>query len=323
MADGQYQFHYTRPGRDPDTDEQELLTDGVTFLGMAGAGMGNLEPATAQQVNEHGEVFVGEQPYMPSRTITVSVQVTGATANEFIQRMAELYEKVTPFTRRNLPLGEHTLGRLKVTRPDGYKRCLDCLCVADPEDSEIKGSPRTAQRHLRFWSPNPSWYDSFMDIVIIDDSIDTWPGGFVSPITSRADISRPGIVCAIERVALRAIVDYQGTMRTWPIFYMVGPARAIVMMLYNEADPPNSEYVELPYELAVGEFFTYDMATGIGKIYHRDGTREESRQMTQDSIRWQLEPGENIVYLAAADLIYYPSMMMGYYARFTGISGGA
>lgn len=296
------EFYYTPPGGSEATlvKMPDVADNYYLFKGMQGFGMPTLEPAVAQRGDDHGGVYVGEQPRAPERIMTLSLGVVASTYSAFWTKQAALSALVTPF------VSQQSLGKLRIVKPNSTTRCINCLLIDDPMDSGQKDSLTSAIRHLQFWAPQP-W---FWDPTLVQTGFDTGAvnfSGLVAPMCAP-------LVCEGASTMLQAIVVNVGTAKAWPKLYLIGPASYPKLWLYQDGDHVG---IQFPFSLATGDILNFDMETGISEVTRvATGRAETFTRLRVGSERWQLEPGTNIIYLSAGGLLYSASHKLSYYAQY-------
>lgn len=149
MADPYTFSYYTSDGASSTT-----INDGTIIVvrGMRGFGLPHLRVAGLEYPYHHGKLNFG-RPYLPDREMIVVLGIHSATAAALISTEETLREALSPF-----PYGE-TLGRLNISRPDSTNRSILCWLVEYSGESDDHFSPYWCQRTVRFWAPDPRFYD--------------------------------------------------------------------------------------------------------------------------------------------------------------------
>jgi hypothetical protein len=285
-----------------DTDGIEWpITDGVdTWLevgGMFGFGMMRLDVAAERMPYEHGVTVIGE-PYLPDREMGIAIGIGDTSHAAWVARDRALRDNCSPFRD---PTKRCTL---KVLRPDDTERRIDAWLVEYSGDSGDMDGPLLGRRVLTYWAPDPAFYDP-TDVVT---SFGVSPGGGISfpitfPLTFAAVTDSGGITFPITfpltfsaaNLVTREIVNYAGSMATWPIVRCYGPA-----------DYPLVENVTLDKAVQVvqamesGDYIDIDMSAQTATFHDAtdNSNTDVTHLITDDTQFWSLRPGDNVIRVA-------------------------
>lgn len=266
-----YLFYYIDPA-----GVQYTLTDQVrSFLrrgGMRGFGVLRTEIASARRPYRSGALRLGT-PYTPPREMQIALEIIHDSYAEWDAYQRAMRRAVSAYKDTN------SLGTLRIVRPDGVVRCIDCWLVEWP-DPEMDG-PLCGVVLLTFWAPDPFFYDPVPRKV----SFQLTSGGLAFPVAF-------SVTFTPMNIDTRLCPYNAGDVETWPVLVIYGPGTNPA--IENET---THQKIAITQEMDAGDHITINMDAGTITWYDASEQEENNiiENISDESEFFPLVRGENVL----------------------------
>lgn len=287
-------FYYTDPNL-----IQYLINDssGTFFLEEDGFGLDGLEVIGERTPYQHGVAEKGM--YLPPRELLLSIGVLAASASAFQTLDDGLLRNLSPFK------DEDSLGTLRRVTHDGRTRDIDCWLAGYSKGSKDKDGPLYAARLLRFYAPDPFFYDptEYSESLVLPAA-----GGISFPLSFPVSILQTDIDG-------RVYPNNAGDVRTWPKVRITGPADDPT--IENET---TGKTVAITQTQDANDYIEIDMAEGTVVFWDNSGGTLTSilENISAASEFWALERGVNTIHITA-DNAATGTVTLSWYNRYASV----
>lgn len=196
-------------------------------------------------------------------------------------------------------------GKLRVTRPDGTKREINCRYhqgMQLVEDERSFGSV-FAKCIVTFRCSDPLWYDA----TPLSNSFSGGTTVAFFPITP-IHLNSSGIF------AVPAPIINAGDLETWPVWVIQGPGSGIVLR-----NSGTGELIDLTgISLLVGESITIDTREGKRTVLKGDGTNLYGSMLPGSSL-WPIYKGSNSIQVDMTGTTAASRVTLTYYQRYLSV----
>ncbi len=280
---------------------ETLLNDGNyrLLLQHIGLGMQTVAPIAERTPALDGVTFYGI--YTSEREVVLGLQMHYTTQDELITAERLLRSLVSPYVT-SVSTGERELGVLRVMRASAT-RDIGALAVAYDEVSTDR-EVFTAKRVLRFWCPEPFWYDP-------TQVSEAWAmpvsSGLSIPLSIPMSFAAAALVGSIY-------VTNAGDVDTWPVITVDGPSDNPTI-----TNVTTGKIMAITQLMDASDYITIDMDAGT--IYFWDNSAGTNTLimagMSAASEFWPLVKGNNEISILVANPAG-GSVTVSYYNRYLG-----
>lgn len=261
-------------------DVQILLNDHVNtfFLEEDGFGLDGVEPIAERVAFEHGLLPIGV--YLPEREILLRIGILAQDDASWREQDDRLNRLCSPF------LDEAEPGILRRVYVGGLTRDIKAWLTGYAKPSAGREGPAYGERLLKFWCPDPFFYDPVPTEFNYGLS---GSGGLTFPITYDLTYPESNIndICTVNNL---------GDVKAFPLIYIYGPLRNPQI---NNLTTNNQ--MQITQTLAVGEHIIIDMKE-CTLLYWNGSTYESiTENITVDTEFWSLRRGGNEIHFIALD----------------------
>lgn len=280
---------------------ETLLNDGEYRLlsRHIGLGMQTAAPIAERTPALDGVAFYGL--YTSPREVVLALQMHYTTQDGLIIAERLLRSLVSPYIT-SISTQQRELGSLRVMRASAT-RDIDALCVAYDEVSTDR-EVFTARRVLRFWCPDPFWYDPVLA-----------SAAWAMPVSSGLSIplSIPVSIAAAAATA-SIFVTNLGDVDTWPVIQVDGPSDNPTI-----TNVTTGKIMAITQAMDTGDHITIDMENATINWYDASDGSDDSilSGMSAASQFWPLVKGGNEISMLVANPAG-GSITVSYYNRFLG-----
>lgn len=224
-------------------------------------------------------------------TITWPVYVGGETHQQYIENHRRIRRAFTMTVHRGIP------GVLRVERPDGSARTIECLYSAGFEGESGEGWLYSKDAVVLF-CPDGYWRDE--NTISIPHSY--IPGSdFLSPFPTISDSLNLG----------ETVITNPGDVDAWPEWTVTGPMTALV-----GTNVTTGYEFQLVYNLAAGEQIT--ISTDRPMVRGPAGENLANALNWPSAYLWALAPGDNDLILNVVGGAPGTSVLIDFNARYEG-----
>jgi len=256
---------------------ETLINDGTYrwLSGHVGLGMQTAAPIGERSPAIDGVTYYGI--YTPAREIVLGLEMQYTTQADLIAAERALRSTVSPYIT-SASTYVQTYGTFRVIRGSAT-RDIDALCVGYEEVSTDR-EVFHAKRVLRFWCPDPFFYDPTLQT-----------GSYAMPVSSGLSIPLSIPVSLAAAAATGSIyVTNAGDADTWPTIVIDGPSDNPVI-----TNVTTNRLIDITQAMDANDTLTIDMEAATVTFWDNSESTNTSALagLSATSEFWPLVKGEN------------------------------